>query len=189
MRLKCLIDRIRWWFMVKFPVNPHRQAPYKRFKFRVFWDAKPVTGISRVSGLRRTTESVPDRSGDDPSTDRFSPGLTSYDSIVLERGRTQDTAFEDWANNIHSSGRDLGNEVSLKDYKKDIRIELLNEAGQTVLRYLVFNCWPSEYTALSELDATVSETATESITLEHDGWERDDEVSEPEEPSLTTRSE
>lgn len=175
--------------MVKFPVNSHRQAPYKRFKFRVFWDAKPVIGITRVSGLHRSTESVPDRSGDDPNTDRSSPGLTEYDPIVLERGRTQDPAFEQWANKIHSVGRGLGNEVSLKDYKKDVRIELMNEAGQTVISYLVYNCWPKEYTALSELDATVSDTATESMTLSHDGWERDDDVSEPEEPSISTRSE
>lgn len=175
--------------MVKFPVNAHRQAPYKRFKFRVFWDAKPVTGITRVSGLRRSTESVPDRSGDGPNAERSSPGGTAYDPIVLERGLTQDPAFEQWVNKIHSVGRGLGNEVSLKDYKKDVRIELMNEAGQTVIRYLVYNCWPKDYTALSELDATVSDTATESMTLEHDGWERDDDLSEPEEPSISTQSE
>jgi phage tail-like protein len=168
--------------MVRFAVNTHRRAPYKRFNFSVQWDGRPVPGITRVSGLRRTTEPVADRSGGGSNAAETSPGLTSHDPIVLERGRTQDRSFEEWANKVHSVG--AHGKVSLKDYKKNVIIALENEAGQQVMAFDVYGCWPSEYTALGDLDAAASGTVTESITLQHDGWERDDEVTEPEEPSF-----
>lgn len=169
--------------MAQFSVNTHRQAPYKRFKFRVLWDDRPVPGITRVSGLKRTTESVPHRSGSRTNVSGASPGQTSYDPLVLERGRTHDPTFEQWANKVHNYG---GVEVSLKDYKKDVTIELLNEAGQVAMRFFVHGCWPSEYTALSDLDAAESASAIESITLQHEGWERDRDTPEPEERSVNT---
>lgn len=171
--------------MVKFSVNTHRQAPYKRCKFRVKWDGRSIVGVNRVSGLRRTTEPVADRDGGDPNVARSSPGLTKYDPIVLERGRTHDSEFERWANKVHRPGGGLGSEVSLADYKKDVVIELYNEAGQLAMAYKVYRCWPSEYVPLDELDASASETATERLTLQHEGWERDEEVPEPEEPSFS----
>lgn len=170
--------------MVEFAANTHRVAPYKRFKFRVKWEGKYIPGITRMSGLRRTTEPVPEREGGDPSVAAPGPGETTYQPIVLERGRTHDQSFEEWANKVHNYGSGLGAEVSLADYQKDITVELLNEAGQTVMAFNVFRCWPSEYVALDELDATASETATESITLQNAGWERDHEVTEPEESSF-----
>jgi hypothetical protein len=42
--------------MAEFSVNPTRVDPYKNFKFRVKWDGRYVAGISKISGLRRTTE-------------------------------------------------------------------------------------------------------------------------------------
>ena len=115
----------------------------------------------------------------------MSPGLTSYQPIRLERGRTHDTEFEKWANKVWNYGADLGSEVSLKDFRKDVSIELLNEAGQIVMAFRVFRCWPSEYVALDELDARDTAVGIESITLEHEGWERDYDLTEPKEPSFT----
>jgi phage tail-like protein len=170
----------------QFTVNPTRLDPYKGFKFRVIWDGRPVAGISHVGELRRTTEVIAYRSGGDPSTSRKSPGRSEYDAIVLERGITHDTAFEQWANKVWAPGQ-AGSEVSLKDFRKDIRIELLNEAGQVVLAWFVYRCWVSEYVALPDLDANASAIAVEKIRLENEGWERDYSVAEPVEHSSPGR--
>jgi len=163
----------------EFTVNPERQDPYKPFKFRVKWDGKYVVGVTKVSGLVRRTEVVTSRNGGDPSMQRRSPGLTMYEPIVIERRRTHAKEFEQWANKVWNFGSGLGAEVSLKNFRKDIVIELYNEAGQLAMAFKVYRCWPSQYTALSDLDADESSVATESIILEHEGWERDYEVVEP----------
>jgi phage tail-like protein len=168
----------------EFTVNTERYDPYKNFKFRVMWDGKYVAGVSKVGGLTRTTEVVKHREGGDPSSSRSSPGQTSYEPITLERGVTHDEEFEKWANRVWTYGNAGGQEVSLKDFRKDIIIELYNEAGQKALAYKVYRCWVSEYTALPELDASASAVAIQSITLENEGWQRDTEVTEPEEPSF-----
>ena len=170
--------------MTQFTVNPTRLDPYKSFKFRVKWDGRYIAGISRVSMLRRTTEVVVHRNGGDPSTSHKSPGLTEYHTITLERGVTQDHEFEAWASKVWSVHSGLGSEVSLKDFRKDIIIELYNEAGQLVIAYKVFRCWVSEYIALPDLDANEASVAIETIKLENEGWERDGEVNEPQEPSF-----
>jgi phage tail-like protein len=170
--------------MPQFTVNPHRFDPYKQFKFRVKWNGKYSPGISQVSGLRRTTEVVSHREGGDPSLIRKSPGQTTYEPIFLERGRTHDTEFEQWANKVWNFGSGLGAEVSLKDFRKDILIELYNEAGQLVMAFKVYRCWPSEYVALGDLDSDNTTIASESLLLQHEGWERDYEVTEPTEPSF-----
>ena len=170
--------------MAQFNVNPLRFDPYKNFKFRVKWDGRYVAGVSRVGPLRRTTEVVTFRNGGDPSTSRRSPGRTEYAPITLERGVTHDLEFEQWANKVWNFGAGLGNEVSLKDFRKDVTLELMNEAGQIVLAYHVFRCWVSEYVALPELDANAHAVAIQHIVLENEGWERDTSVVEPQEPSL-----
>lgn len=171
--------------MAQFNVNPERRDPYKNLKFRVKWDGRYVAGVSKVSALKRTTETIEHREGGDPSTTRKSPGQTKYESITLERGVTHDAEFEQWANKVWNYGAGLGAEVSLKDFRKDIIIELYNEAGQNVLSYKVYRCWVSEYQALPELDANGNAVAIETITLQNEGWERDYEVTEPEEPIFT----
>jgi len=168
--------------MAQFNVNPNRFDPYKDFKFRVKWDGRYVAGISKISALRRTTEVVEHREGGDPSMSRKSPGRTRYEPITLERGVTHDTEFEQWANKVWRLGAGLGAEVSLADFRKDIIIDVFNEAGQRVLSYKVYRCWVSEYRALPDLDANAAAVMIESITLEHEGWERDHDVVEPVEP-------
>ncbi len=141
-------------------VNPQRFDPYKNFKFRVKWDGRYVAGVSKVGSLRRTTEVVRHREGGDPSSSRKSPGRTEYEPITLERGVTQDTEFEKWANKVWNFGAQLGSEVSLKDFRKEITLELYNEAGQLAV-------------------------AIQHIRLENEGWERDVDVTEPTEPTFT----
>ena len=163
--------------MAQFTVNTHRFDPYKNFKFRVRWDGRAVAGISTVSTLRRSTEPVTHREGGDPSTSRVSPSTWSFDPITLERGVTHDPDFEDWANLIYSTQGDAA--ISLKDFRKDIIIELLNEQGSVAKAYKIFRCWVSEYTALPALDANGAAVAIESMVLQNEGWERDEAVTEP----------
>lgn len=171
--------------MAQFSVNAQRFDPYKNFKFRVKWDGRYVAGVSKVGALTRTTEAVEHREGGDPSTMRYSPGQTKYNDIALERGVTHDTEFEKWANKVWNFGSGLGAEVSLADFRKDLIIEVYNEAGQLALAYKVYRCWPSEYTALPELDASANAVAIQSLTLKNEGWERDYDVTEPTEPTFT----
>jgi phage tail-like protein len=166
--------------MAEFTVNPERFDPYKNFKFRVKWDGRYVAGVNKISGLKRITEVLMNREGSDPSTSRKSPGITEYEAITLERGITYDHVFEKWANLVWSHG--AGIEVALKDFRKNIRIELYNEAGQLVYAYNVYRCWVSEYQALPDLDANCNAIAIEHIKIENEGWERDTAVTEPVEP-------
>ena len=170
--------------MAQFTVNAARFDPYKNFKFRVKWDGRYVAGVSKVGALKRSTELVEHRDGADPSTSRKSPGRTKYEAITLERGVTHDTEFERWANKVWNFGSGLGLEVSLKNFRKDIIIEVYNEAGQLALAYKVYRCWVSEYQALPDLDANANAVAIQSIKLENEGWERDYEVTEPTEPAF-----
>lgn len=170
--------------MAQFSVNATRFDPYKNFKFRVKWDGRYVAGISKVSGLKRTTEVVKHREGSDPSTSRKSPGRTEYEAITLERGVTHDVEFERWANKVWNFGAGLGAEAALKDFRKNLTIEVCNEAGQVVLAYNVFRCWPSEYQPLPDLDANANAVAIQTLKLENEGWERDYSVTEPTEESF-----
>ncbi|HEX2460300.1 MAG TPA: phage tail protein [Vicinamibacterales bacterium] len=170
--------------MAQFSVNPSRFDPYKNFKFRVKWDGRYVAGISKVSALKRTTEVVKHREGGDPSSTRKSPGRTEFEAITLERGVTHDTEFEKWANKVWNFGAGLGAETSLKDFRKDVIIELYNEAGQVVIAYRVYRCWVSDFQAQADLDANANVVLIQSLKLENEGWERDTSVVEPSEPAL-----
>jgi len=171
--------------MAKFTVNATRFDPYKNFKFRVKWDGRYVAGVAKVGALKRSTEVVEHREGGDPSTSRKSPGRTKYEAVTLERGVTHDAEFEKWANKVWNFGSGLGTEVSLKDFRKDVLIEVCNEAGQVVLAYKVFRCWVSEFQAQADLDANANAVLIQSIKLENEGWERDYDVVEPAEPTFT----
>lgn len=171
--------------MAQFTVNTTRFDPYKNFKFRVKWDNEYVAGISKVSALKRSTEVVEHREGGDPSSSRKSPGRSKYEAITLERGVTHDKAFEQWANRVWNFGSGLGAEVALKDFRKDLIIEVYNEAGQLVIAYKVFRAWVSEFQAMADLDANANAVLIQSLKLENEGWERDYDITEPNEGSFT----
>jgi phage tail-like protein len=161
--------------MAQFTVNATRFDPYKSFMFRVKWDGQYVAGLSKMSALKRSTDPVVHREGGDPSHERKSPGKTKYDAVTLERGVTHDPAFERWANLVHS----LESPISLRNFRKDIVVDVFNEAEQKVLSYTLLRCWVSEYQALPALDAGSAAVAIETIKLELEGWERDVSVVEP----------
>lgn len=172
--------------MAQFTKTPLRLDPYKNFKFRIKFEGSSefVAGVSKISALKRTTEVVEHRAGGDSSTVYKSPGQSKYEAITLERGVTHDLEFENWANKVWNYGQDLGAEVSLKDFRKEVIIEVYNEAGQKVISYFVHRCWVSEFQALPELDASANAIAIQTLKLENEGWTRDEDVEEPDEPSL-----
>lgn len=175
--------------MSKFNVNVHRYDPYRNFKFRVKWDGQYVAGVSKVSALKRVTEVVEHREGGDPSSPHKTPGRTKYEPITMERGVTHDVAFEQWANKtwhlMHAQAvpERRQREIALKDFRRDFLIDLFNEAGQKVLSYKVLRAWVSEFTAQADLDANANAVLIQSIKIEHEGWFRDYDVTEPAEPS------
>ena len=171
----------------QFKANTTRYDPYKNYRFKVKWDGNYVAGISKVSMLKRSTEVVKHRAGGDPSLVRLSPGQSTYDPITLEQGVTHDVTFEQWANKVWNYHNSIGTDpdVSLKDFRKDITIELYNESGQKVLGYKVYRCWVSEFQALPEFDGSGNAVAIQTLKLENEGWERDTGETEPTETSFT----
>lgn len=162
--------------MAEFTVNSTRFDPYRSFLFQVVVDGQVVAGVSKVGALKRTTEVVSHRPGNVISHQFHSPGLSSHEPIMLERGVTYDTVFNDWANEVYSP-EGLGG-VSLANFRKDIIINLMNLQGVVVRAYKVWRCWPSEYVALPELDANNNAIAIQSLTLQNEGWELDPNVVE-----------
>lgn len=156
-----------------------RYDPYKNFKFRVKWDGRVVAGVNSCSSLTRTTETATNREGNNPNTARIMPTTSSFGDITLERGVTLDEEFEKWANLVYNTTGE-GPAISLKDFRKNITIELLNEEGNAVKAYNVFGCWPSEYQALPDLDANDNSVAIERLVLKNEGWQRDPDVQPPE---------
>lgn len=170
--------------MPQFKAN--RFDPYKNFKFRVKFGTDPdyVAGVSKVSALKRTTEVVEHREGGDNSLSRKSPGRTKYEPITLERGVTHDETFERWARKVWNVAAKPGAESSLKDFRKDVILDVFNEAGIKAISYTIRRAWVSEYQALPDLDANANAVAIQTIKLEHEGWDRDPAVQEPAEPTF-----
>ena len=165
--------------MPQFSVNTHRLDPYKNFKFRVVIDGAVVAGVSKVSGLKRTTEVITHRDGGYVNTMINAPGQSKFEPITLERGLTHDTVFENWANLVYSAEGD--GSISLRNFRKDLIIELYNLQSQKVLAWNIFRAWVSEYSAVPELDANANSVAFESLVLQHEGFQRDTDVAEPNE--------
>ena len=157
-----------------FPTNPSRYDPYKNFKFRVKWDGAYIPGVRRVSGLGRVVHAVEYREGAEPNVVHHAPGVLGYDAITLERAVSHDTAFEDWAKLVKPGTP--GASGAYGGHLKTVRIEVVDQAGQAVIAYDVYHCWPSVYRPLPELVEGIPPMLIESITLVHDGWERDPTV-------------
>lgn len=171
---------------MEFSASSNRADPYKNFKFQVIYQDEAVAGVSKISGFKRTTQVIKHRAGGDPSTSRKSPGPTDYDALTFEQAVTHSRFFVQWANKVWALGKGLGSEVSLADYKRDLVVEVYNEAGQVAVAYKVFRAWVSEYTPMSELDANANAVLIASIKVENEGWEIDSSITEPKPPSFTT---
>ena len=161
-----------------FTVNTSRFNPYSTWRFLIFFGTSttPVAGVSKVSGLKRSSPPIEYKSGGDPIT-RKSLGRTVYDAITVERGVTYDADFETWANAAQLLDKGAASQ-SLKSLRKDVAISLMDETGQEVMRWRVWRCWVSEFQAISDFDAGGNAVAIQHIKLENEGWERDLTVTE-----------
>jgi phage tail-like protein len=174
-----LLELVEWLGegLSAFQANATRYDPYKNFKFRVKWDGAYIPGISRVSGLGMVFQAAEHREGAEPNVVHRAPGVLSYETITLERPIGPDTAFEDWAKLVTPATAGAG--ASHGAHLKTVRVEVLNQAGQPLLAYDVYHCWPSVYRPLPDLVEGSRPRPIESITLVHDGWERDPAVVYP----------
>jgi phage tail-like protein len=163
--------------MARMTPQTNRFDPYRTFRFRIKWDNQYVAGMTKMGALRRTTEMVEYREAGENITSRKLPGKSSYAAVTLESGVTYDTAFEDWANLVNDFASH--SITSLPDFRKNITVEVFNEAGQKALSFNLFRCWVSEYQALPDLDAGANAVAITTIKLEYEWFERDKSVVEP----------
>lgn len=163
--------------MPQFSVNSHRLDPYKNFKFRVSWDNQAVAGLSKMTALKRTTEVIEWREAGDNSVVRKLPGRSKFEPITLEAGLTHDTQFLEWANQVNNPQGDAA--MSLKTYRKEVTIEVLNMQGARVMAFTLKRAWVSEFQALPDLDANANAVAIQSIKIEHEGFAVDEKATEP----------
>ena len=163
--------------MPQFSTNSHRLDPYKNFKFRVKWDNRYVAGLTKASALKRTTEAIEYRQAGDSSVVRKLPGRSKFEPITLEGGVTHDTQFLEWAQLVNNPDGDGA--MSLKNYRKEVIIEVLNLQGTAALAFKLKRAWPSEFQALPEMDANANAVAIEMLKLEFEGFEKDDAIAEP----------
>ena len=161
-----------------FPANAHRFDPYRTFKFQVVIDGAVVAGLQKMSALKKTTEPVQWRDAGSPSFQRTMPGGTKYEPVTLEQGLTHDKVFEDWANMVNNFDGDVA--MSLKDYRKNITVNVLNLQGTVAISYQLYRAWVSDFQALPDLDSNAMNTVgIQTVTLQHEGWQRDQAVAEP----------
>lgn len=160
-----------------FCVNTYRFDPYRTFRFQVIMDGKVVAGLKKMTALKRKTEAVKWRGAGEPYQ-RIMPGLTTFEQVILEQGLTHDLGFENWANLVNNTQGDAA--MSLRAFRKDLVVNLLNEQGKPAISYKLYRTWVSDYQAMPDLDAgTTTAVGIQSITLQVEFWERDTSVAEP----------
>lgn len=142
--------------------------------FRVSWDGSYVEGDVVVRGLVRQANVVRHRSGGDANPMLGSPSVTNYTAITLLREPGIDDTFERWARKVFAPGGPLGSEVSLADYRKDIRIEVFDADGRIAV-YNAYRCWPTEHTPAA-LPEGVEQRYREWLVLRCNSWERDTDI-------------
>jgi phage tail-like protein len=162
-----------------FPANINRFDPYKTYRFLVYFgkSTTPVAAVSKVSGLKRSSDVIEYKEAGNAVILK-GLGRTKYEPVTLERGVTQNTDFETWANAAQVLDQGAA-ATSLANLRREITITLLNEEAQPVLRWTLHRCWVSEYQAIPDLDAGANAVAIEHIKLENEGWERDLTLAEP----------
>jgi phage tail-like protein len=140
-----------------------------------------VAGLTKMGALRRTTEMVEFREAGENITSRKLPGKTSYQAVTLEAGVTYDSAFEDWANLVN----DFASHgiTSLGEFRKNVTLDVFNEAGVKALSYNLYRAWVSEYQALPDLDAGANAVAITTLKLEFEWFDRDRDVVEAQGPA------
>ena len=172
--------------MAQFPSIRSASIRTRTSSSGVKWDGRYVAGVSKCPALKRTH-----RGGRAPRRRRsLAPAASRRAAPSTKRSRWSAASpttpsSSSGPTRCGTSAPGLGREVSLKDFRKDIILEVYNEAGQLALAYKVYRCWVSEYQALPDLDANANAVAIQHIKLENEGWERDTDVVEPAEAAFT----
>lgn len=156
--------------MARLNASANRFDPYRNFRFKVKWDNAYVAGLTKMGALKRTTEMVEFREAGVNITSRKLPGKSSFAPVTLEAGITYDTAFEDWANLVNDfASHSL---TSLGDFRKNVTVDVFNEAGKLAISYNLFRCWVAEFQALPDLDSGANAVAITTIKLEYEYFKR-----------------
>jgi phage tail-like protein len=136
------------------------EYPLPKFHFQVEWGGTTI-GFTEVTGLDKQAEVIEYREGASKTYSKLKmPGLQKYSNITLKRGTfAGNTDFYDWLRTVDL----LGNTE-----RRDITIELLNEAHQPVFTWKVLNAFPTKVQA-SDLKADGNEVAIETIEIAHEG--------------------
>lgn len=163
--------------MPMFSVNSHRIDPYKNFKFRVLWDNNAVAALSKMSAIKRSTEVVEWRAAGDSSIVRKMPGRSKFEPVTLEQGLSHDRQFMDWANLVNNPQGDAA--ASLLNYRKEVRIEVLNLQGVAAMAFTLSRAWVSEFQALPEMDANANAVAIQTVKFEYENFFLDEATVEP----------
>ena len=163
--------------MPQFTVNTHRLDPYKNFKFLVKWDNVAVAGLSKMSAIKRSTEVIEWREAGGPSIVRKLPGRTKFEPVTLESGLTHDRQFVEWADLVNSPQGDGA--MSLKNYRKEVIVEVLNLQATPVLRFFLQRAWVAEFQAVPEMDANANAVAIQTLKFEYEGFRADAGLAEP----------
>jgi phage tail-like protein len=162
--------------MPMFTVNGHRIDPYKNFRFRVSWDNRTVAALSKMSAVKKTTEPVEWRAAADSGIVRKLPGRTKFEPVAFETGLTHDKQFMEWANQVNNPVGDAGN--SPLNYRKTVRVEVLNMQLTPVMAFKLLRAWASEFQALPEMDGNANAVAIQTLKIEYENFVLDDTVAE-----------
>lgn len=144
-------------------------------------------GFKSIQMPKRATNVVTYREGDDPDIFSQSAGLSTFEPILLERGvipySQNGSAFYEWASSTHKPGNvpkgpGLKGNVSTRpsdessnEYRKDIKITILDRSGKPAKVYEVYNAFVSNFVPGSDLDAGEDgEKLMESLTLTYDDF-------------------
>jgi len=145
-----------------------RHGPVRNTRFKLELDSVTVEGFQRVDIPSQTTQQAEYREGTDPDHNRKLWGRTQYDDLTLERGvKKGDMALYDWRKQVV--------EGNLEEARKNIAVILLDEMGESQIRYEFTKAWPKEYTPPTleaESGSGSGSIATETVVVTFDEMKR-----------------
>lgn len=148
--------------------------PIKVFRFAVEVERFVRAGFSNVSGMKKTTEVIKYREGNDQASVRKSPGLTDTENIKLKRGQfIANTAggeddFSGWSKNVYDS---TAKNVPI-NIRRTLDIIQYHNDGNEAVRWRIWESFPCVYTPFTDLDGQKSEDSFEEIELANEGWSK-----------------
>lgn len=145
-----------------------RRDPLPVFCFKVDLKLPDGTGgeafFKSVSGLKYETEIVPVREGGQNQTTYQLIGATKWSNLVLKQGFTANSALIKWREEwiaAFSGGKQFTRIDSGT-------ITLLDTALNKMAEWTFYRGWPAKW-EVSELDASKSELAIETLEIAHEG--------------------